>query len=264
MSHASEARFWDHQARALDLNALRREAGFVAAEPLWRWALEAVAARRPGRILDLGCGRGATTLLLAGSDAAPDTVGVDVSLGALAAARALAQGGPRAPAFAAATLEELPFADATFDLVAGRFVLHHASALGQAAAEIARVLRPGGSAVFVETWGRNPGLRLGRDIAGLFGVGMGTEDERPLGEEELACLAAHFHVERHFPTFTACELSNRLWRRLKPLARRSPRFRDRLARVWAGSLAVDRWVERRLPMLKPWGWFVGLVLEKRR
>jgi SAM-dependent methyltransferase len=41
--------------------------------------------------------------------------------------------------------EALPFPDASFDLVYGRQVLHHARSLPQLCAEMARVLKPGGT-----------------------------------------------------------------------------------------------------------------------
>ncbi|MBI5136925.1 MAG: class I SAM-dependent methyltransferase [Nitrospirae bacterium] len=44
--------------------------------------------------------------------------------------------------------ERLPFADAVFDCVHGRQVLHHANDLGRMVAEVFRVLKPGGHALF--------------------------------------------------------------------------------------------------------------------
>ena len=49
---------------------------------------------------------------------------------------------------AACDAAELPFEDASFDLVLGHAVLHHLPALERSFAEFARVLRPGGTLFF--------------------------------------------------------------------------------------------------------------------
>ena len=51
--------------------------------------------------------------------------------------------------------ESLQFPDNTFDLIFGTGILHHLD-LGRAYAEMSRVLRPGGHAVFFEPMGHNP------------------------------------------------------------------------------------------------------------
>jgi ubiquinone/menaquinone biosynthesis C-methylase UbiE len=54
---------------------------------------------------------------------------------------------------------DMPFPDDSFDLVVGRAILHHLN-LDQAVAEIHRVLRREGKAVFIEPLGDNPGAKL--------------------------------------------------------------------------------------------------------
>jgi len=261
MSLARERRIWEARAAAFDRQGLRRELRFVAEDPLWGWVMGLVAERGAAWVLDAGCGWGATTALLA--PRVRRAVGVDISFASLAAGRALAGEEACSPGFAAGSLEALPFASGSFDAVVGRFVLHHAESLEATAAEIWRVLRPGGWGAFVETWGRNPLLRMGRDLTALAGVGLGTPDERPLGAEEIEVLGRWFGVELHYPRFVAFELLSRFLRRGAPLARRSTWFRDRLSRLWAQAIAADRAIERRLPAARSWGWYVGLVLARR-
>jgi SAM-dependent methyltransferase len=57
----------------------------------------------------------------------------------------------------------LPFADSTFDIVFSHGVLHHIPEVGQAQAEIARVLRPGGEliAMLYARWSLNYVLAIG-------------------------------------------------------------------------------------------------------
>jgi SAM-dependent methyltransferase len=90
----------------------------------------------PGRVLDLGCGVGHSFELLAPRT----TVGVDIDPGALA-------GQPRETH--AADMRELPFADASFDSVVAVQSLEHVPDPDRVLAEAARVLVPGGVAVFV-------------------------------------------------------------------------------------------------------------------
>jgi SAM-dependent methyltransferase len=113
--------------------------------------LAALIAARPGRrALDLGCGGGHVSYVLA---AQFDTVvAYDLSQEMTrvvqheAAARAL-----RAIDPVRGAVEALPFADASFDLVATRFSAHHWSDLGQALAEMRRVLKPDGRAIVMDT-----------------------------------------------------------------------------------------------------------------
>ena len=57
--------------------------------------------------------------------------------------------------------EVLEFPDASFDLVFGVAILHHLD-LDTACAEFLRVLRPSGTAVFLEPLGHNPFINLVR------------------------------------------------------------------------------------------------------
>ncbi len=111
----------------------------------WR-ALRAYLPARPGRALDLGAGRGIASYALARDGWATTALEPDGSavVGA-AAIRALAAEKRLDITVVQEWGERLPFADASFDLVLGRQVLHHARDLGQLCREVARVLRPGGT-----------------------------------------------------------------------------------------------------------------------
>ncbi|MEY2565886.1 MAG: hypothetical protein QOE35_415 [Actinomycetota bacterium] len=112
---------------------------------------------RPGdRLLDLGCGggrhayeamrRGADVVALDADDAELKEVAVLVE-----AVRA--EGAPGAGAPVNGDALHLPFADATFDRVIAAEVLEHIPPDAAAMAELARVLRPGGTmAVTVPRW----------------------------------------------------------------------------------------------------------------
>jgi phosphoethanolamine N-methyltransferase len=98
---------------------------------------------RGARVLDIGCGSGAITLSLAVDHGAAQVVGVDVEPDVCAAARA------RVAAVDEVTIEQVapgpfPFADQSFDVVFSKDSIVHISDKEALAAEVFRVLRPGG------------------------------------------------------------------------------------------------------------------------
>jgi ubiquinone/menaquinone biosynthesis C-methylase UbiE len=100
----------------------------------------------PGmRLLDLGCGPGSITIGLARYVAPAEVVGIDRAEEALAAARQLADdeniGNVR---FQRADVNDLPFEDASFDVVYGHQIMQHLGDPVAALKEANRVLRPGG------------------------------------------------------------------------------------------------------------------------
>ena len=145
------------------------------------------------RVLDLGCGSGFVSSLLAANGAAVDAV--DISEASLAVARWRAQvsGVESRIAFHRAPAETLPFADATFDAACGAFVLHHLD-LTLAAPELLRVLKPGGRAAFIETSGRSAILMAARRaLTGRFGIEKASsDDEAPLAGDADRALKATF------------------------------------------------------------------------
>ena len=104
--------------------------------------LEAECVRRwlsGGRVLEVGCGTG--LLLERVRRFAPQALGMDLSGGMLSRARA------RGLTVCRASALDLPYRDASFDLVYSFKVLPHIEALDRSLAEVARVLDPGGIAL---------------------------------------------------------------------------------------------------------------------
>jgi 2-polyprenyl-6-hydroxyphenyl methylase/3-demethylubiquinone-9 3-methyltransferase len=97
-------------------------------------------------ILDVGCGGG----LLAEEFArlGSSVTGVDPSRKSLEAARRHAADVGLSIRYQAAVAEELPFPDASFDVVYCCDVLEHVQDLDRVVAEAARVLKPGGAYLF--------------------------------------------------------------------------------------------------------------------
>jgi ubiquinone/menaquinone biosynthesis C-methylase UbiE len=102
------------------------------------------------RVLDIGTGAGHTALALAPH--ASSVVLTDPVPAMLAAAgRVFEEAGARNAEFVQATAERLPFPDASFDIVSSRLAAHHFDDVALAFREVARVLRPGGVFIFVDT-----------------------------------------------------------------------------------------------------------------
>lgn len=101
------------------------------------------------RVLDVGCGSGRYLRRLAESRARR-VVGCDLVAGMLLRVRSASSSwrAPLCPPLARADVVALPFRAGAFDLVVCGLVLGHVAELGRALGEIARVLAPGGVAVW--------------------------------------------------------------------------------------------------------------------
>ena len=102
------------------------------------------------RVLDVGTGAGHTALAVAPHVA--EVVGLDLTPEMVASATALAgERGLTNVTFREGDATALPFADASFDIVTNRQSAHHYGDPAKATAESARVLRPGGVFVLIDT-----------------------------------------------------------------------------------------------------------------
>ncbi len=171
------------------------------AEMIWNWDSPAGrrrAERRAGlfvtqaglspgrRALELGCGTG--VFLRRTGPSGAEIRGIDISQDLLGRARQHLEQFPNI-GLDRGNAEQLPYRDASFDAVYGSSVLHHLE-LSRALAEAARVLRPGGRAVFTE-----PNL-LNPQVAVMFHLGLTkryfgvSPDEAAFSRFRAAVLAA--------------------------------------------------------------------------
>ncbi len=119
-------------------------------------ALDALAALAGAgaedRALDVACGPGFLTLTLAGRTA--HATGIDATDALLELARAEAvRRGVANVAFRAGVAEDLPFADAEFDLVTCRAAFHHFARPERVLAEMRRVAKPGARLLIADMLG---------------------------------------------------------------------------------------------------------------
>ena len=238
----SERVFHDEQAAeraaVLDADRLRfADADFLDHESWVRPAFAALGNLRGKRALDYGCGHGMAAVTLARAGAV--VTAFDLSPGYVAETRRRAVANRVTVRGVVADGEHLPFPDSAFDAVWGNAVLHHLD-LDRAAAELRRVLAPGGVAVFCEPWGGNPLLSFARRHLPYPGKHR-TPDEQPLRPTDLAPL------RRHFPGLSIAGyqllgMAGRVW---KPLGRLG---------------ALDRPLVRAVPPLESWCRYVVIVL----
>jgi SAM-dependent methyltransferase len=149
-------------------------------------------------VLEYGCGPGFEALFIA--QTAYTVTGIDISDTAIEQAtdRAMREQVHNAT-FRAMDAEAMDFEDDSFDLICGMGILHHLD-LNKSLSEIARTLRPGGKAIFIEPLGHNPLINLYRNIT----PDLRTEDEHPLLIKDLKLMESYFHkIEPHYFHFNS-------------------------------------------------------------
>jgi ubiquinone/menaquinone biosynthesis C-methylase UbiE len=256
-AHSSEAQIETLASREKDFY---NEKGATSYHTVRRWIWRALGEFRRNAeiknfydpsgkvVLDYGCGPGYLTKYLIDNGAVSVT-GIDVSDGEIEQARARAEqdGVQDRTRFEVADAHRTDFPDNSFDLIVGDSILHHLD-LRVALAEIRRILRPGGRAVFMEPMWHNPILRAGRALTPT----ARTPDEHPLTTRDWEMCAELFqdfeHHEREFLTIP-----------LMPLNLVLPR---RVQRVLARAVGrADDWLLERVPSLRKHARITFLILK---
>jgi ubiquinone/menaquinone biosynthesis C-methylase UbiE len=112
-----------------------------------------LAQLQPGAaVLDVGCGTGTLAMEVARRWSAGRVAGIDPSTEQIARARKKAARRNVPIEFQVGVIEQLPFPEATFDVVFSTLMMHHLPAplKRQGLSEIARVLKPGGRLVIAD------------------------------------------------------------------------------------------------------------------
>jgi ubiquinone/menaquinone biosynthesis C-methylase UbiE len=146
VAHGHDVERFNRWAGDYDRHWMQR----IIFEPVQRTVLKLAAEEvpDPAAILDVGCGTGRLLGLAQGKFPRAKLTGVDAAIEMVRQAQASHPGG--AIEFQQAMAEELPFANASFDLVFSTMTFHHWSDQGRGIAEIARVLTPGGRWLLAE------------------------------------------------------------------------------------------------------------------
>lgn len=211
--------------------------------------MDSLGEIRGADVLELGCGHGDLTMQLV--DAGAKVIGTDLSPGMVAAARErIARHRPGAHAqVLVGSAERCEFADASFDFVVGKWIIHHVD-IPSALEETVRVLRPGGTAAFIENSSMNPVLRIARErLVGRLGIPrLGTTDEHPLLGPDFELFRRTFdQVTLVWPDFYFVRLLDRQV------------FRQRWRPISNAARAIDDAVYRRLPRLRERSFHVIVV-----
>ena len=160
---------------------------------------EAIRAYGKGKdILEYGCGSDGYCFEYVHD--AKSVSGIDISDVAIEAATEKARSlGLTNTSFAVMDAENMTFPDNSFDVVFGSGILHHLS-VEKSAKEIARVLRPGGVAIFTEPMGHNPVINLYR----MLTPKLRTPDEHPFLMSDFKILGTYFgRIESSFHNLLA-------------------------------------------------------------
>jgi SAM-dependent methyltransferase len=203
------------------------------------------AHSRNADALEYGSGLASKAFLLADHGAASVT-GIDLSRVAVEAGneRARAQGYPQV-SFRVMDAEAMDFDSDAFDLICGTSVIHHLN-LRRALAELGRVLRPGGTEIFIEPLGHNPLINLYRRRT----PELRTPDEHPLLMGDLELLSEFFQVVRgRFVHLTS-------------LASVPFRGRSCFPSLVRSLDRVDRTLFRAIPLMRRYAWQVVLELSE--
>jgi ubiquinone/menaquinone biosynthesis C-methylase UbiE len=114
------------------------------------------------RVLDYCCGNGDDSFIIARKGAA-EVIGIDLSQVSIdnCSQVAISEGLGGRTSFYVMDAEDLKFEDNYFDIITEYGVLHHLD-IKKAYPELARVLKPEGKCICVETLGHNPFIRLYR------------------------------------------------------------------------------------------------------
>jgi SAM-dependent methyltransferase len=145
-------------------------------------------------VLDLGCGSGSNTALIALRGARVTALDLSPDLIDLARRRLEVNRIDADVRFLVGSAHAIDLPNESMDVVFGMAILHHVD-LGQTAAEVCRVLRPGGRAIFLEPVRNSRVLRAIRRLIPYHAPDV-SPYERPLTDDEIASFAQSFRSFR--------------------------------------------------------------------
>lgn len=163
------------------------------------WGLAQVTIATDAAILDVGCGGGRTIGKLAARAAGGRVSGVDFSAGSVDASRAANAALVKAGRVEVkqASVSQLPWPDATFDLVTAVETHYYWPDLPRDLAEVRRVLKPGGTAVVIaEAYKGGSTYAVQAPFLRLVGATLMSADEHRAWFERAGFAGVQVHERR--------------------------------------------------------------------
>ncbi len=206
-------------------------------------------------VLEIGCGNGLLTVYLALAGA--NVTAIDDSQVAVENTRSLAEFNDVGSRIDVYKMDAMELGDrgdleASFDLVVGRFILHHIEPFQRFSWVLNKVLKKGGKGIFLENNARNPLLMFFRRfVVGRFGIPKyGDSQERPFHPSEVEVLKRSFgRVEVHYPEVMFFSLVGAYVFRANPVAMRV-------------SNKIDDFIYSRVPAVHKYSYRQIVKLEK--
>lgn len=199
---ASAHEFWE-TAFTKERELTRFDKSFATSGSKTQQAFYQVIGDVKGKsVLEVGCGTGKLSVYLATQGAT--VTATDFTKNALENTRELAAYNNVADRVRLEQVDGLDLASLNeeYDLVVGRFVLHHIEPFDQFVDVLHTVIKKGGRGVFMENNAQNPFLMFARkNVAGKMGIPRyGDDEEYPLEKREVEMIEKKFdEVVQHFP-----------------------------------------------------------------
>lgn len=249
-----EQLFWDRIGTETKVEDVQKVVAMVESNPWIRKLVDLLGDFQDKRVLDCGCGVGNLSIYIAMRDAHVEGFDISSEMVKVACANAEKNGANSKCSFLCSSFANLPYRDISFDLAVGAYVLHHVN-IERAVRELHRVLKPGGRAVFTETWGKNPLLVwAGKYLAGRFGIAKyGTKYEHPITTADIKKMRKVFsEVYLEFPEFIF----------FKKAATNVFRWKKHLKFITDILVKMDDFVTRQFPSLNKYGYYCIIKLTK--
>lgn len=194
--HKSEGTFFDRKVEQ-DTEGLKEEKLLI--DPAAHQAILRLAGLDGDltgkKALECGCGTGFISVLLAMIGAEVWCFDLSPKSIEMALKRASVNEVSDRVSAKVAAFENLDYEDESFDIIMGTYILHHISDKRLAGAQIRRMLKKGGRAIFFEVNANNPILMFFRShVVGKsrFIPKVGTMEEHPLTTDDVEVLSSIF------------------------------------------------------------------------
>ena len=236
--------FWDKKYAQFDTNTI------VSSEFPFRGApnytkekfLELLGNVADKEVLEIGCGNGVISVYMAKKGAR--VTAVDIAENSINNTINLACNNQVKKSINAYQLNALELAklNKKFDLVVGRFILHHIEPFEKFTLILSELMKENGRGVFIENNSRNPLLMLARNhLVGKLGIPKyGDEEEHPFEPKEIELLKQNVGlVKQYYPNFVFFSKVNVY------IFKKNPKFQP-MMNMLSG---LDRLIEKYFPQL---------------